>query len=824
MIIAKYLQRKSGPGFMSGLKKWLISEKSLVYIALFLPVIIWLYPLFLPRNLAVFPGIDGSFYFYPMTKVGMDMFRQGLLPLWTSLIHCGFPLLADGQGALLYPLNLLFFLSLPAPIANNYCIAFQILLTTAFMYAFCRRLGISRMSSVVASWLWVFFGPVSVSWGSPALNGLIWWPLLFLLAETISEKCDWRIIALAGTIMGFDWLSGFPQTTFYGIAGASMFFMFRLLTRHSGQWKNGIPPLSGWIVAGIIGAGIAAPQIMTTMEMSHFSVRTGGTDFAFASLGSMFPSGLLGFFLQSWNPLFAYSLAGSNLHIGFICLAAALLTFRKKMGPLEYFLWFFVVTGCLLAMGKYTPLYKLVHMIPGFSFFRYPYRFLYWTSFAVAILSAMGLDRLFSPSNKPDELRRKMVVFLAGLTGLAIAASLLGSAAFHLARNILFRLAQSIVNNSIAGQAYKLQDQAYYSAKINTMIADIAQALSPLHAGIIISCIFAIGAVVVLTVLLHKTQNVQKIKTAMYLLIGCNVLALLHGPIGPMARTQDFLSFPLAPRCSTSEGLSRLYNVNSSEEIRTGTYYRKKRLDPNFNMLAGIDHVGVYSALGTSRYFDFFGALGTVNLAFAVPAVSATEVTRYRQILNLSNVRYVACRKPMPLTGFQLISDENTVLYKNNECLPRAFVVPRAIRIASARALLDSLHSPLFDPRASVLIETDPGPASAIDGRYSPAEILPNDNGIVSIRAKGPGWLVFSETYYPGWSARVDGKDAAIFQGDYVFRTLPLEPGDHVIDFRFESRSFRTGLFIASATGVLVLLLLVIGVRKATRIKNAVTV
>ena len=258
-----------------------------------------------------------------------------------------------------------------------------------------------------------------------------------------------------------------------------------------------------------------------------------------------------------------------------------------------------------------------------------------------------------------------------------------------------------------------------------------------------------------------------------------------------------------------------MYNVNTSKEISTGTYFQQKRLDPNFNMLSGVDHVGVYSALGTSRYFDFLGPLGTVNLAFAVPAASAADVERYRHILDLSNVRYVASKDPMTIRGFQCIHSGDPFLYKNDSCLPRAFVVPRAIGVKNGSALLDSIRSPLFDPRATVLIETDPGAAKVTEGAYTAAPMLRNEPGCVTIKADGPGWLVFTETYYPGWFARVDGREAAIYRGDYVFKTLPLGQGEHLVEFIYRSQSFQNGLIILSVTCFVVLLLLVIGQIKA---------
>ena len=64
------------------------------------------------------------------------------------------------------------------------------------------------------------------------------------------------------------------------------------------------------------------------------------------------------------------------------------------------------------------------------------------------------------------------------------------------------------------------------------------------------------------------------------------------------------------------------------------------------------------------------------------------------------------------------------------------------------------------------------------------------------MEANGPGWLVLTNLYYPGWRARVDGKETRLYRGDYVFQTLPLSAGVHTVELRFASRSFERGLLL----------------------------
>jgi uncharacterized membrane protein YfhO len=74
------------------------------------------------------------------------------------------------------------------------------------------------------------------------------------------------------------------------------------------------------------------------------------------------------------------------------------------------------------------------------------------------------------------------------------------------------------------------------------------------------------------------------------------------------------------------------------------------------------------------------------------------------------------------------------------------------------------------------------------------------------------GFLVLSDTYYPGWQVFVDGEEAKIYQADYLFRAVPLKQGEHVVEFRYSPSSFRTGLAISLSCGIVLCGLVVCGV------------
>lgn len=70
------------------------------------------------------------------------------------------------------------------------------------------------------------------------------------------------------------------------------------------------------------------------------------------------------------------------------------------------------------------------------------------------------------------------------------------------------------------------------------------------------------------------------------------------------------------------------------------------------------------------------------------------------------------------------------------------------------------------------------------------------------------GLVVFSEVYYPGWTATVDGQPVEVGRANYVLRAINVPSGKHEVVFEFKPQSIQTTETIAYvALGVLVLLI-----------------
>ncbi len=779
-------------------------------LILSVPIILWAIPLLLSGSQSITADGDSAFYFYPLLKVGMDQWHHGIVPLWTNLIQCGFPLLADGQAGLCYPITLLANLVLPLVPARNGAMVFQLVLTAIFMYSFLVQCGFTRRAAVLGGWLWVFSGPIAGTLGSPQPNGITWWPLWFLLAGRIASKPDPGSIAAAGLAFGFAWLGGFPQTAFYGELAASTYLVFLLASNYRGRLRACLPGLAGWAFAATLGMGIAALQLLPTLEMSKFSVRSGGLDFAAASQASMLPTGLVSVFIPDWTShLFSFGLVGISIFMGLIPLAMAGAAIDKRMNRRVMFFIGLLVVGCLLSFGKYTPLYRIVCLLPGFSSFRAPFRFLYLSYFALVILSAEGFNRFCSPVQDSLPEIRRLFLCLCTAVGTSLFACCGGAILLHFSKNGIAKIALRPVRAAMMKPPHPIQTIDFYISKTNSIIAAIEAALNPANRAYLISTSLAIVAIILLAAGLRRPRYHRPITIGLMTLAVITLAGLGSNPY--TFPTRKSIEPPqLADFYAKQYAEFRIYNVRTQDDMDRSTIGYCNRLDADYNMLFNVAQVGEYGALGSYRYFKLLGSLGSVNLAFGFPPATENDVKKGLSVLSLCNVRYIASTSRLTIPGLTQEPFDSFFLYRNNSVMPRAFVVPKAEIISDPEALLDSLHSPGFDPGSRVFLESDPQRKIA-NGIRSVPDISFSGDQRIGMEADGPGWLVLTDLFYPGWKALLDGHETPICRADYVFRALPLPEGHHFVEFYFESESFRHGVIISAASLLVILVLLCAG-------------
>jgi len=98
-----------------------------------------------------------------------------------------------------------------------------------------------------------------------------------------------------------------------------------------------------------------------------------------------------------------------------------------------------------------------------------------------------------------------------------------------------------------------------------------------------------------------------------------------------------------------------------------------------------------------------------------------------------------------------------------------------------------------FDPRASIKLVH-------YQANYLKYETNASSNQLA----------VFSEIYYKdGWEAFLDGNKVDYARANYILRSMKVPEGKHIIEFRFEPKSYTIGKIVSLVSSALLLLLLI---------------
>ena len=261
---------------------------------------------------------------------------------------------------------------------------------------------------------------------------------------------------------------------------------------------------------------------------------------------------------------------------------------------------------------------------------------------------------------------------------------------------------------------------------------------------------------------------------------------------GNIDKKPDPMSYPTAPN------------------LLGGVRAAKQQLYPLQGMVFGIEHAGGVPGL----------ALDIQNHLIWYQFLIQSEPDRRRVILKRSNVKYwVDGDTPTFHTreGFPIIVPDRIKVFE--DALPRAFLVP-GMRVSEKGQVFFDYYDKSFDPLKEVLLSkpVEFQPSADFQGTVEEVTYSPN-HVTVKTRQEGNGFMVLLDTYLPGWTVKVDGREQAILRANGFYRAVQLKPGEHTLEFGYFPEGFKEGLIITSVTPALGLVGYVFWRRRRNRLK-----
>ena len=174
-------------------------------------------------------------------------------------------------------------------------------------------------------------------------------------------------------------------------------------------------------------------------------------------------------------------------------------------------------------------------------------------------------------------------------------------------------------------------------------------------------------------------------------------------------------------------------------------------------------------------------------------------------VLNMLNTKYVI----LPLQGGQTAPLLNPYAFGNAWFVDRISYVDNANAEIDAVGKLNLRHEAVADSKfKDILGEPAAQQSNAVVTlkKYEPNELT------YTVESQNGGIVVFSEVYYPGWTATVDGTDTPVGRVNYILRAINVKPGKHTVVLTFKPASVKNTETAAYVAYLLLVLAIAAGV------------
>ena len=706
---------------------------------------------------------DFTFVTFPFKFFLAQTFQAGAIPYWSPNVYAGMPFMAGFHAGVFYPPGILFLLK-DTVLALNLFYLFHFLILSSFSFLLARNWGISFASALCCGITGMLSGFIVASTLlSNFFMAAVWLPMVFWMFHQFWTRG--RIGYFVGLVVAIaaQTLAASPEISIMTMV---------LLYAHSLYFLPRAPGISGVArltaplgLAVILALGLAALQLIPTVKLMEHSLRDTGLAYETHSQWSLEPAKLTTLLLSpdyggllaardypSWFSGFFHTLYMGVLGLVFILFGCI----YRAQKPIGFWLVFFLL-GLFFSFGKFNPIYKIIYpWVPFLNLFRFPEKYFFICSFAAVFLSGYVLDAVIRGVKQRQLQWLRLTIVLFSLIALILI------------------------------QLWEHSDLDVKLPLVVLLIFGVSLVL--FHYGKINRSVFA--GLVCLLVLMD---------------LGMKDLRLL-----PMVDRKFYEEKPLVMDIvGDSFGKHRVYSGRIAKrpnpDINPPGYtwmdellLAKQYLRPFTGMVVGVEHVGGHPGLGLElrKHLVWFYAL-----------IDAPPEKRFR-ILKRSNVKYwVDWDSPARFSALRepLVFPNRVKVWE--DALPRAYLVGRA-KVEEESKILDTYYDETFDPLSEVLFSQPVNfkPSSHFNGTVKDVTYRPNHVTVKTVQ-QGSGFLVLMDSYFPGWTVKVDGEEQPVLRANHFYRAVQLDSGSHTLEFDYFPEGFKMGLVISSVVFVLLVAL-----------------
>lgn len=207
----------------------------------------------------------------------------------------------------------------------------------------------------------------------------------------------------------------------------------------------------------------------------------------------------------------------------------------------------------------------------------------------------------------------------------------------------------------------------------------------------------------------------------------------------------------------------------------------------------------VMDRMFTQENLDTAAIIASGNLQMPIYDLSAVDADTICPVLNMLNTKW-----------FIYGNEQNKIPLENTTAYGNAWFVDSLVVVENANQELDALKSvsprrnAIVDKQFAQMLGNSINRADSAD--YIKLTDMTSTHLTYETSSQKGGVAVFSEIYYPGWEATIDGKPVELARADYVLRAMKLPAGKHKVEMEFNPQSVKSTETVAYICLVILLL------------------
>lgn len=477
------------------------------------------------------------------------------------------------------------------------------------------------------------------------------------------------------------------------------------------------------------------------------------------------------------------------VYVGAFVLFLFILGLFIVKGPMKWALLAATILSVLLAWGHnfmgFTNFF--LDYIPMYAKFRTVASILVIAEFTIPLLAALTLKKIV---DEPDVLSKQMKFAYISLALTAGVAALIA-------------LFPDMMGPFVSEQERQMigSIQGMDGGTARTILANI----SDMRAAMVSSDAWRSVIIILIGFALLFAYKLKKLR-ADYMIAALLVLCLvdmwqvdkryLNDEMFVPKSERDMPQQPTAADLEINKDKSLDYRVlnfasNTFNENET-SYFHKS--------------IGGYHPAKLRRYQEMIDAYIAPEMQKAMQAIAAkggnmqqVDGVKLFPVLNMLNTKYFI----LPLQGGATAPLQNPYAQGNGWFVDKIDYVADANAEYAEVGKIDARHEAVADKQFEAVLgqaKVNDSTASVKLDKYEP------NNLQYTVYSKNGGIVVFSEIYYPGWKATVDGQSVELGRVNYILRAVNVKPGKHIVVLDFHPTSISTTETIAYISIVILLL------------------